>query len=160
MRKISDIIFLRVIPFVGSIAIRLLALTMRINFINTEQVQAFWRGNKNIIIAFWHSRLLLMPQVYKGRGAYILISRHKDGELIARTISHFGYGSVRGSTTRGGVTAIRQMLKIAGEGFDLAVTPDGPRGPRQIVQPGVIELAKLTGFHIFPVTFSASKKNS
>lgn len=160
MRRISDILFLKIIPFIGSIIIRLLALTMRINFINAEKVQAFWERRKNIIIAFWHGRLLMMPKVYSGKGAYILISQHMDGEMIARTMSNFGYGSIRGSTTRGGTVALRQMLRVAREGFDLAVTPDGPRGPRQIVQPGVIELAKLTGLPIFPVTFSASKKNS
>lgn len=147
------------LPFVGHAGIRLLARTMKISIMGQEKVNALWKEGKNVIIAFWHERQLMMPLVYGGRSVHILISLHRDGELISRTVQYFGMHSVRGSTTRGGMTALRKMVKLAREGADLAVTPDGPRGPRWSVQPGVIHLAKMSGLPIFPLTFSASRRH-
>jgi lysophospholipid acyltransferase (LPLAT)-like uncharacterized protein len=111
-----------------------------------------------MIVAFWHGRQLMMPFAYRGKKISILISRHRDGELIARTVGRFGFHAARGSTTRGGAAALMHLARSARAGDDLAVTPDGPRGPRQAVQLGVVELAKLTGRPIIPLAFGASKK--
>jgi hypothetical protein len=89
-----------------------------------------------------------------------LISRHRDGELISSAMRSFGFSSVRGSTTRGGSAALKGLIERGRSGRDLAVTPDGPKGPRQVAQPGVILLARMTGLPIFPLTFGASKKKS
>lgn len=102
----------------------------------------------------------MMPLAYRGTSASILISQHRDGEIIARIMKHFGFESVRGSSSRGGRQALRQLLAIGRQGQDLVLTPDGPRGPACRVQTGVISLAKLTGFPIVPLTFSSSKKKS
>ena len=82
----------------------------------------------------------------------------QDGELIAQTIGYFGMGTLRGSSTRGGVAALKGLIRAARDGQDIGVTPDGPRGPKQIAQMGVIEVAKLTGLPIIPLAFNASSK--
>jgi lysophospholipid acyltransferase (LPLAT)-like uncharacterized protein len=100
----------------------------------------------------------MTPLVYGGRGLKILISRHRDGELISRTVRHFGMETVRGSSTRGGIVGIKGLVRALQKGYDVAIAPDGPRGPRCKVQPGVIQLAKLSGRPIFPFTFSATPR--
>jgi lysophospholipid acyltransferase (LPLAT)-like uncharacterized protein len=99
------------------------------------------------IYAFWHESLLLVAGHYARRDVYVLISHHADGQLIAEVCHHLGFSLIRGSTTRGGVEAVRQMLR-AGRKAHLAVTPDGPRGPRRRVQPGLVYLAARTGLPI------------
>ena len=149
---------LAVLPPIGYAAIRTLGATLRIRTLHAERVRTFWESGRGVIIAFWHSRQLMMPLCYGGSRLYILISEHRDGELIHRIVRRFGFDTIRGSTTRGGARALRQMARLGREGVDLAVTPDGPRGPRCVAQPGVVELAKLTGLPIIPLTFAASKK--
>lgn len=145
-------------PLVASF-IRALGRTMRIDTVHGEAVAERWREGRSSIIAFWHGRQLMLPlATYGGRGLDILISRHRDGELISQAMRSFGFASVRGSTTRGGSAALKGLIERGRAGRDLAVTPDGPKGPRQVAQPGVILLAKTTGLPIFPLTFGASKK--
>ena len=131
---------------------------MRIEMVNDQIQDHYLRIGKPLILTFWHGRLLMMPTAYRGKGVAIPISLHQDGELISRTVKYFGIRSIRGSTTRGGFSAMREMLKVSEQGYDIAITPDGPRGPRYRVQNGVIELAKRTGMAIIPVTFNASRK--
>jgi hypothetical protein len=133
---------------------------MRIDEINGEVREPFLKDGDEepVIVAFWHSRLLMMPLLRRRRGVTILISRHRDGELIDRAIKFFPIDSVRGSTTRGGARALRELVRALEGGSHVAVTPDGPRGPRNRVQPGVIRLASKTGRAIVPVTFNASRK--
>lgn len=149
------------LPYLGSIFLRLIHLTMKIETIGLERVEPFFKGGRNLIFAFWHGRQLMMPFApYDKRRAVVLISLHHDGELISRTISHFGLKSIRGSTTRGGSRAALQMIRMSKENLDLVITPDGPRGPGFKVHRGIVEIARKTGLPIFPVTFSASKKKS
>jgi lysophospholipid acyltransferase (LPLAT)-like uncharacterized protein len=151
---------LTVLPPIGAGLIRLFGWTIKIRTEGSEQVDSLYRQGKHIILVFWHGRQLMMPLGYRGTVAYALISEHRDGELIHRIISRFGHRSVRGSTTRGGVKALRQLIRLGHSGVDLVVTPDGPRGPRQVAQIGAIQLAKATGLPIVPITFSCSKKKS
>ncbi len=151
---------LSLLPSVGAMLIRLLGRVLRLENRGTEHVDALYREGRRLILAFWHGRQLMIPIGYRGAGAYVLISQHQDGELIHRIISRFGHRSVRGSTTRGGAGALRQLIKLGRSGVDLVVTPDGPRGPRQVAQMGTIHLAKATGLPVVPVTFSCSKKNT
>ena len=148
------------IPPFGSVVIRALGGTLRLRTLHADRIKAFWETGSPVIIAFWHGRQIMMPLCYGGSRLSILISQHRDGELIHRIVRRFGFDTVRGSTTRGGARALRQMARMGRAGTDLAVTPDGPKGPRCIAQAGVVELAKLTGLPIVPLTFSASKKNS
>ena len=148
------------LPPIGAWLIRLLGKAVRIRTEGAETVDELYRQGRRMIIAFWHGRQLMMPLTYRGAQAHILISQHRDGELIHRIVSRFGFRSVRGSTTRGGAAALRQLIELGRSGVDLVVTPDGPKGPRQVVQIGVIHLAKATGLPIVPLTFSCSKKKS
>ncbi|HZY87825.1 MAG TPA: lysophospholipid acyltransferase family protein [Gemmataceae bacterium] len=102
------------------------------------------------IYAFWHENMLLLAYQYGRRDIRVLISQHADGQLIAEACRHLNFRAVRGSTTRGGAEAMRQMLRLAG-GSHLAITPDGPRGPRRHVQPGLVYLAAKTGLPIVPI---------
>lgn len=149
-----------IVPPLAARTIRLLGRTMRLSTIGSETVDEFSRQSQPIIIAFWHGRQLMMPLAYRGRQASILISQHRDGEIIARIMHHFAFKAVRGSSTRGGMSALRQLLKAGRNGEDLVVTPDGPRGPACKVQSGVLYVAKITGRPILPLTFACSKKKS
>ena len=150
---------LTLLPALGYVAIRVLGWTLRVRTRHADRVNAFWETGRPILIAFWHGRQLMLPLAYRGRELYILISEHRDGELIHRIARWFGFHAVRGSTTRGGTRALRQLARLGRSGVDLAITPDGPRGPRCVAQSGVVELAKLTGMPIVPLTFAALKKN-
>ena len=151
---------LSVAPPLAARTIRLLGRTMRMSTVGGETVDQLYRQGRHIIIAFWHGRQLMMPLAYRGRQASILISQHRDGEIIARIMGYFGFRSIRGSSTRGGLRALRQLVRTGRNGGDLVVTPDGPKGPACTVQPGVIYLAKMTGLPIIPLTFACSKKKS
>lgn len=148
-----------VIPPIGAGIIRMLAHSMRLIVQGQEQVDALHSRGQPVIIAFWHAQQLMMPLAYRGREAHILISQHRDGELISQIVARFGLRSVRGSSTRGGVLAMRELIRLGRSGVDLVVTPDGPKGPRQVAKLGVIQLAKATGLPIIPLAFSCSKKN-
>jgi len=158
VKSILEKLKLTLIPFLGSLLIRFLRLTMRIDYINRAEVEKLTREGRNYMIAFWHGRLLMMPYCYFGSRINILISHHRDGEYISRAMSRFGFHSIRGSSSRGGVSALKQVLKETCHGSDIAVTPDGPRGPKQRVKLGVVQIARLSNFPIVPVSFSTSRK--
>ncbi len=102
------------------------------------------------IYIFWHEMLLFPAYTHRRHGFAVLISQHVDGELIARILHMLGFATVRGSTNRQGLSAIRGMMR-SGKSYHLAITPDGPRGPRRVVQPGAIYLASKTGMPICPI---------
>src|ERR1041385_6021733 len=158
--RVLNRLALGVLPGVGARVISVLGKSMAIRTEGGETIDDLYRQGRAIIIAFWHGRQLMMPLAYRGRDVHILISQHRDGELIQRVVSRFGFHSVRGSTTRGGTAALRRLIAVGRSGGDIAVTPDGPKGPRQIAQPGVVHLAKATGLPIVPLTFACSKKKS
>jgi lysophospholipid acyltransferase (LPLAT)-like uncharacterized protein len=99
------------------------------------------------LYAFWHENILLPAYHYGRRDIQVLISRHADGQLIAEAVRHLRFRVVYGSTTRGGAEALRQMVRLSRRAH-LAITPDGPRGPRRRVQPGVVYLAARTGLPV------------
>jgi lysophospholipid acyltransferase (LPLAT)-like uncharacterized protein len=148
------------IPRLAALWIRVTRAATRVRYENRRALDAWIREERPIILAFWHSRLFLMRYAYPGRRIAILISEHRDGEMISRTMERFGLATVRGSTTRGGAQALRQIVRCLRDGYDAAFTPDGPRGPQGVVQPGVIAAARMSGAPIIPVAFSCSKKNS
>jgi lysophospholipid acyltransferase (LPLAT)-like uncharacterized protein len=98
-----------------------------------------------------------MPYAYRGHRISVLVSQSGDGELIARTVARLGIDSSRGSSSRGGIAGMRSILRKAADGWDIAFTPDGPRGPASEVQPGVILAAASTGLPIVPVAVAASR---
>jgi hypothetical protein len=135
----------------------LLRATMRIRVEGGEALAEIVRGGEGFIGIFWHSRLLMIPFVYPGRRMHVLISVHRDGEIIANVMRCFGFGLVRGSSSKGGAAAFREMKQLLRTGNDLAVTPDGPRGPAEVLKPGVAELTRIMGSPVVPVAFSSSR---
>lgn len=108
------------------------------------------------IYALWHNRFFCVPPAWNlicdgHRKTVALTSASHDGDMVARAMAVFGLGSVRGSSSRRGVAALVGLKRALQEGLDICVTPDGPRGPRYIVQPGVIKLAESTGAPIIPI---------
>ena len=157
-KRLRDSLTLSLLPPVGYLLIKSLALTMRIEEKGQEVIATFDRERRPFISAFWHGHLLMMLISPYRRHAKALISHHRDGELISRVVRLFGLGSVRGSTTRGGIQALKEAIRTVRQGYKVVVTPDGPKGPRHVVQPGVIELARVTGVPIIPVAFSSTRK--
>ncbi len=155
--KLKDNLLVTMVPWLGAKLIRFIAFTQRSEVCGEDAVEEYWRLGKHIILCAWHDQLLMMVTVYQGPGAKILISRSRDGELIARTVSYFGQGAVRGSSSRGGREAFREMLKFAELDVDLAVTPDGPKGPRRQIKDGVIQMARISGHPIVPLTYVCSR---
>jgi lysophospholipid acyltransferase (LPLAT)-like uncharacterized protein len=146
-------------PFLASGLIRLVHATMRIRRRGHEAMDRLAAAGRPFIIAFWHDQLFLMQYAYTGPRRAMLISRHGDGEFIARTMERFGLDSVRGSSTRGGAAALREVARKLRAGGVVGITPDGPRGPRHRLQPGVVYAARLAHAPIVPVAFGVSKKN-
>lgn len=140
--------------------IRCLAATVRFELDDTSGFFTIAPGEK-IIFAIWHNRLSLCLILYQryvasrapGRRMAAIVSASKDGGLLARILEHFGVEPVRGSSSRRGPQALRELISWGERGFDLAVTPDGPRGPCYVVQEGVISTAQLTGLPIVPVSY-------
>ena len=156
--RLGDRLLLASAPALGGWAVAFLTRTLRVEVIDTGHVNGFWERRTPVIYAVWHGRILILPAIYgKHRKVHVMASRHRDGELVTRFLRSFGFESVRGSTTHGGSLALRRLAKFLRNGAEVAVAPDGPRGPREVVQPGVIALAKLTGAPIVPVTVSASR---
>jgi len=144
-------------PALGAVALSALALTLRIRR-EEAAVAPLWAAHAPIIYAVWHGRILLLPRLYGRRGSHALASRSRDGELVARWISRFGLVPVRGSSTRGGGEALRQLARVLRQGGEVVVVPDGPTGPREVLKAGVIALARLSGAPIVPTAFGAARE--
>ncbi len=154
--RLVDRLLLAIAPSFAAVVIRSLHALIRTEIHGEEHLRAFWDKGETVILSTWHDQLLMMINVYHGPGARILISQSKDGELIARTMKKFGQGTVRGSSSRGGRSAYREMVSLGAMPYDLGITPDGPRGPRHKVKPGVVQLARVTGRPVVPLAFVCS----
>lgn len=154
--------------FVRGMAVRLAAFyiklvwaTSRWQVVNGAQAEQMWQAKTPVILAFWHGRLLMMPKSWPGTSPIaMLISRHRDGELIASTIARFGFGSIRGSSPKpgkkkdkGGAAALMDVVKAARGGMSIGITPDGPRGPRMRASDGIVAIARLTGLPVLPAAY-------
>ncbi len=139
--------------------IRLAYASGRWEVIGGDVAQRLWDEGKPFILAFWHGRILMMPKIWRhGVPIHMLISEHRDGELIARTVAHFGIHWVKGSKTRGGAHALRTMLKALKAGECVGITPDGPKGPRMQASDGIVRVAQMSGCPILPAAFGASRR--
>ena len=149
------------------ILIRAISATVRYRYVDRRGLQP---GAKHepAIYCFWHNRLALSPMIYSnyiskhsaGVGAAAMVSASRDGGMLVAVVQSFGIQPARGSTSRRGPHALRELTTWAKRGYDLAITPDGPRGPRYRVQEGVTALAQLTGLPIVPGTYNLSWKIS
>ncbi len=149
----------KVIGFAAAFLIRLFALTYRWKLEDKAGVSED-PPDFPMIWLFWHNRLFAMPPTYKrylkSRSGAVMTSASKDGEIVASTIGQFGVSSVRGSSSRGGAKALLEMSSWVEEGYDVAITPDGPRGPRYKLAPGAVKLAQVSGARILPVRIDYS----
>ncbi|HSL69977.1 MAG TPA: lysophospholipid acyltransferase family protein [Longimicrobiales bacterium] len=121
---------------------------------NYEQ---FTQSGQPVIYATWHGRLLPLAYQRRDEGVVALISASADGEYLARLLGYWGFHSVRGSSSRQGSEALRELLRQLRAGRSLAITPDGPRGPLQKLKPGVLVAAQLSGAPIIPTTSAADR---
>lgn len=113
---------------------------------------------RQAIVCFWHARMLMIPKSIPHWGGYMLISSHRDGAFIADTMHLIGIKTVRGSSTRGGARAMLEMVRKSRDmGCDLGITPDGPKGPREMVQAGTVQLAMKTGLPILPICYATKR---
>ena len=141
--------------FILASFLRLLHATLRIKHDGVEKLEAL----PQYIIAFWHEHLFLMLHSRYRRPIRVLVSRSRDGELVAMTFSRYGVDVSRGSTTRGATSALRDLIRAARSGSNIVFTPDGPKGPPRIAKDGVVYAAQATGLPIVPFAFTAKKKS-
>ena len=145
------------VGLLGKGLVNLICSTMRIRIVDFEKARSEIESRR-FILAFWHSRILMISYLYKGWGGATLVSGSNDGEIIAQILKRQGHETIRGSTSRQGVRALAKLIRALKEEIRPgAVVPDGPRGPRFTVQPGVITLAKKTGYPVVPVSYSAKR---
>jgi lysophospholipid acyltransferase (LPLAT)-like uncharacterized protein len=144
------------IAAVGVWIVRLLGWTWRFRVTHDEDLRKFQDEKRPFIYSLWHGQLLPLLYHHRKRGIAILISEHGDGEIIARIAIALGYRTVRGSSSRGAARALLGLVRELEEGHDLAITPDGPRGPAKSMAPGVIAVSQRANAPIVPVAAGAS----
>ncbi len=137
---------------------RLIGITWRVEYRGLDNLRKARDASGNVILAFWHGRLLALSYTHRGKNIQVLASEHYDGDLMGRIIARLGFGHLKGSTTRGGHRAMRDLKSVLEEGLDTGLAADGPRGPRGRLQQGAVELARLTGRAVLPLTSSASRR--
>src|SRR5215218_6543357 len=141
---------------VGYPLINALGYTLRWRVEGLQHFDAIVASGRQPVMAFWHGRILTATFYFRGRGIVVITSENFDGEWIARIIERFGYGTARGSTTRGGRKAMLRLVREMGRGKAAGFTVDGPRGPARVVQPGAVWLAGATGNPVLPFHLEAS----
>lgn len=144
-------------PPLIALALRLLQMTLRIEYVDADPLRARLAAGERLIITFWHNRMMAMPLAARGALVCILVSQHRDGEIATRTLRYWGIRAVRGSATRGAVPGFLRLVDAYRGGASLAVVPDGPRGPLYVAKPGIVHLAKATGADVYPVSYAASR---
>ncbi len=142
---------------VGYPLINALGHTLRWRVEGLEHLDAIRASGRQPIMAFWHGRILPATFYFRRRGIVVITSENFDGEWIARIIERFGYGTARGSTSRGAKRAMLQLVRDMAAGKPAGFTVDGPRGPACVVQPGAVWLAKATGNPVLPFHLEASR---
>ena len=140
----------KLIAAIGYPLIALLGATLRWRIEGLEHLDGVTAGGRQPIMAFWHGRILPATIYFRRRGIVVITSENFDGEWIAGIIERFGYGTARGSTSRGALKALLQLKRDMADGKPAAFTLDGPRGPAGIAQPGAVWLAKATGNPVVP----------
>ena len=151
-------LFFRASEYLIFILIWCIFLTCRVKFTPTKLPE------KPCVVVFWHGRLAMMSFAYRRwwlrdfgkRRAKVIISDHKDGEIITRVISHFGIGAIRGSSFKGGARALMGAIKEIKNGTDVIITPDGPRGPLHSVADGAVILAQRLNLDIYALNYEAN----
>lgn len=149
----------RIACWVTHCYIRFVYVTNRWSVEGDEWPRRLTGEGRTFIVAFWHGRLLMMPPAWHQLASFhMLISAHRDGRIIAGAMTYFGIDTIAGSTSRGGSSALRAMLKRLKEGGCVGITPDGPRGPAMTVSIGTVNIARLARVPILPLTYATSRR--
>lgn len=147
-----------VLPALAAVLLRSIIATLRIRHADSDSIDRLNRNGENYILAFWHSDNLFAIFSRVRLPAVPVISTHRDGEMMVNLMRHFGVRQfARGSSTRGGSSALRELLRAARDGKRLAISPDGPKGPLHVVKDGVIAASRIAGIPIVPVRFHPEK---
>lgn len=147
----------RLVAGLGGGLLRALLESCRVSQDGVENFARFHREGRPVVFVLWHGRLLPCTYWNRHQGLVTLVSRHSDGGYIARIVEEWGYTAVRGSSSRGGSGALRELVGYLRAGRSLAITPDGPRGPREVMKPGALLAAQLAGAPIIPAAGGASR---
>lgn len=150
--RARDRLLLFFVPRLLPPVIRLLGATWRVRFVGEKN----FRSLDGFIFAFWHGVMLPLLYTHRNRNITVLVSEHVDGEMIARVLVRFGYSLVRGSTTHGGARGLVEMVRLLEMGATVAITPDGPRGPRERFQNGALFASWRSGKPVVPVRVEVS----
>ncbi|HEY5618434.1 MAG TPA: lysophospholipid acyltransferase family protein [Vicinamibacterales bacterium] len=145
------------IAALGYLLINALGHTLRWRVEGLHHLAAIRASGRQPVMAFWHGRILAATFYFRRRGIVVITSENFDGEWIARIIERFGYGTARGSTSRGARKAMLQLVREMGQGRPAGFTLDGPRGPALVAQPGAVWLAGTTGNPVLPFHLEASR---
>ena len=149
----------RIACWVTHCYIRFVYVTNRWSVEGDEWPRRLTGEGRTFIVAFWHGRLLMMPPAWHQLTSFhMLISAHRDGRIIAGAMTYFGIDTIAGSTSRGGSSALRAMLKRLKEGGCVGITPDGPRGPAMTVSIGTVNIARFARVPILPLTYATSRR--
>lgn len=157
MRVFRRTIGLAIIGRLGPFALRRLCGSWKTEQIDAHNWEAAGGGKHGLLLALWHGRMVCGMPGHANRGFAVLVSHSHDGELIARMLARFGYGTIRGSSSKGGARAVREMLDKVAKDAVIVITPDGPRGPRHAMNPGLAWLARETGFPVVPMGYACDK---
>lgn len=159
-RILASDISRKALTWIAAQYIRMVWLTGKWRIFGEELPDKLIADGRPFIVAFWHGRLIMMAFSWNRCDlVHMLISGHRDGQLVSGMMSHFGSKTVFGSSTRGGAAAFIQLARLLRQGEVVGITPDGPRGPRMRANDGVIALAKIADVPILPLTFSASLRH-
>src|SRR5256714_6755444 len=153
----KDRFLIRAADLAFFLLIKMIGRTIKFEIEGWENWEAAARENHIPIYTCWHNRVFLSTYVWQRRGIVVMTSRSFDGEYIARFIQRFGYGTARGSSTRGATGAVVEMVRLMRAGCPAGFTIDGPKGPRYEAKMGSVLLAKKTGFPILPFTITAKR---
>ena len=147
----------RLIASIGYRVVALLGSTLKWRTDGLEHVDAIVKAGHQPVMAFWHGRILPATYYFRRRGIVVITSENFDGEWIAGIIERFGYGTARGSTSRGARKALLQLIREMAAGKPAGFTVDGPRGPARVAQAGAVWLASATGNPVLPFHLEASR---
>jgi lysophospholipid acyltransferase (LPLAT)-like uncharacterized protein len=155
----KDRLLLWLVEYVGSRLIALYSRTFRITLVGEERVRPLFRNGTNVIYAFWHGAMFPLIHRHRRHNIRVLVSLHRDGEIITRVVEKLGYTTARGSSTRGGGKAMLELKESLAEHCNYAFTPDGPNGPYQKAKPGVIFFAQASGLPVIPVNVAVARQH-
>jgi len=155
-----------IISILGAFYIHLVFFTSNVHLKNRRNIDSALKKKKSFIYSFWHDQLLMCPLTWDSDSEIkVLISKHRDGDIISKVISILGFGSIRGSTNKpeknknkGSLRAVRQIIKSLNDNISIGISPDGPKGPRHKVSDGIIHIARLSEKEIIPIGIGFKKK--